>query len=165
MATRDFDNPLAFAMHLATLSVTIHRAEHRAMDQVGKLVEKDAKARLGEYQQTVGPFPSWDSLADSTKADRVRQGYPEDQPGVRSGEMRDSITHEASAHDVVIGSPEEKMLWFELGTEKQPPRPALGPAVFSNKDEIASTIGKAVAEGMANGAVIGPTKGYSFDID
>lgn len=46
---------------------------------------------LGHYQTATGPFGSWPELADSTKADRVRQGYTENDPLLRSGQMRDDI--------------------------------------------------------------------------
>src|ERR1019366_9872514 len=119
-----------FADQLSSLASGMPLMEVEVLEFFGITVEKAAKEKIGEYQDEAGPFGAWSPLADSTKDDRVRKGYPEDEPGLRSGEMRDRIEHTVLPGIVVIGSDDDHLLWFELGTTKQPPRSVLGGAAF-----------------------------------
>ena len=52
------------------------------MERAAKVVEREAKSEIGEYQDsTISPFPAWAELADSTKDNRVRLGFTENDPG------------------------------------------------------------------------------------
>lgn len=139
---REFSSLKDFAVFLGTLTAAQITAEHAALERAAKLVEKRAKEKIGEYQQAAGPFAAWAELADATKADRARQGFPEDEPGLRTGEMRDSIEHQVSATEAQIGSDDDKLVWFELGTAKQPPRSVLGGAGVESAEEIVAIIGE-----------------------
>ena len=90
---KEFGSIGAFVAHLTTIAVEMEAAEHRILEKSAQLVEKRAKEKIGEYQEQSGEFIAWPELAESTKADRVKQGYTENDPGLRSGEMRDSIRH------------------------------------------------------------------------
>lgn len=154
----DFNSLGSFAAHLAGRVEAMRAAEERGLKRVGALVQRDAQRKIGEYQGHSGPFAAWADLADATKADRVRQGYSEDDPGLRSGEMRDSIEHQADHREAHIGSNAEAMVQFELGNSRQPPRSALGAAAFEDTEKI----GKILA-GSAVSALIGEHFGLLID--
>jgi hypothetical protein len=44
------------------------------------------------------------------------------------------------------------MVYQELGTDRIPPRPVLGPAAYKNKDKIERILGEAVVHAMEYGA-------------
>lgn len=138
-----------FAAHLLTLEAKVALELHHALKQAAVAVEHTAQAEFGHYQPAVGQFEKWVPLAESTRVDRVRQGYSADEPLLRSGALRDSVTHEVSALEAVIGSADEVMLYQELGTEKIPPRAVLGPALVRNRKKIKKLLGHAVASGIA----------------
>src|SRR5258708_1324272 len=119
---KQFGSMAAFALHLGEMVVTTVEAEKRALERAAKLVEKTAKAEIGEYQDGAGEVVGWAELADSTKADRVHQGFPENEPELRTGKLRDSIGHRVGTNEAVIGSDDPVMEYQELGTSKMPPR-------------------------------------------
>ncbi len=139
---RDF-TILGFVEHLAVLGAEIAHAEVEGLDRAAELIETEAKAAFGIYQDQAGPFAAWDELAEATKADRVRQGYPEDEPELRSGATRDSIERTVVAHakEAEIGSDSEILEWQELGTKHMPPRSILGGAAVRCADRVATILG------------------------
>ncbi len=149
--TVTFDSPLAFALHLAERAAAVEVAIHEGLDLAAAVVEREAKDQIGSYQDATGPFPAWQELAASTKADRVRQGYPENEPLLREGDLRDSIAHEVSGLEAVIGSESDIASYQELGTTTIPPRPFLGPAALKSKERIGKILGLAVAEALMYG--------------
>ncbi|HQT38365.1 MAG TPA: hypothetical protein PK231_02995, partial [Acidocella sp.] len=90
-------------------------AVHEGLEKAAQVVETRAKDIIGHYQQESGPFDAWRELADSTKADRVQQGYSENEPLLRSGDMRESIEHSTDGSKAVVGSDDDKALWMEMG--------------------------------------------------
>lgn len=143
-----------FLEKLTEVTVAVREAGHSGLEAAAQLVEATAKDNLGTYQPAAGPFAAWGELADSTKDQRVKQGYTENDPGLRNGDMRDSVEHtvimdgfDGEAH---IGSDQEKMVYFELGTSKQPPRSDLGSALVQKTDEVREILG-----GIIFGALIG----------
>jgi len=150
---KEFGNIESFVEHLAALEVAEALAARRALSQCAKIVEKRAKDKIGEYQQQAGPFVAWAELAESTKRDRERQGYPEDEPGLRSGEMRDSVGHVLSTDslEAQIGSNDDKMVFFELGTSKQPPRSVLGGAMADELHKIGEVLEKSLYGVLVSG--------------
>jgi hypothetical protein len=152
---KTFSSMTDFAKHLLTLAVAQHEATHASLEQGAKIIEKRAKEKIGEYQGESGPFIAWPELAESTKADRLRQGYSEDEPGLRSGAMRDSITHQVSGHEAVIGSDDDKLVYFELGTSKQPPRSVLGGAAVESIDKICEITGRNAVIALVGADVFG----------
>jgi hypothetical protein len=136
-----FTSFAGMATEFASLMVRMNVTEHEALETACIEIEKRAKQKIGDYQESAGPFAAWPSLAESTKADRVAMGYPEDEPGLRSGAMRDSIEHRVARSVGYVGSDDDHLLWFELGTVKQPARSVLGGAAFELEPEIRKEIG------------------------
>lgn len=156
----DFNSLGELAFHLAKVATAEYIEMHEGLERCAKAIEKTAKAELGHYQDAVGPFQDWAELAESTKADRVRHGFTENDPGKRSGQMQSSITHEVDGLEAVIGSADQNLVYFEFGTSKQPPRPVLGPAVIHNKEKIIRIIGKAAVSGLVGGSKVHASLGY-----
>lgn len=123
--------------------------EHSALERAAVLIENDAKASVGEYQVAAGPFVEWARLADATKADRVAKGFPEDEPELRTGALRDSIQHQTGTHEAHVGSDALVMVYQELGTAKMPPRSILGGAAVRKADEVRDLVGDAVVAHIA----------------
>lgn len=158
--TKEFSSFAGFATHLMAMEAAVKTAEHHSLKKVAQLVEDTAKAEIGHYQAAVGPFPAWAPLAESTEEQKAAKGYPAGAPLLGTGEMRDNITHQVEGEVAVIGSPDERMVYHEFGTSKMPPRPVLGPAVFSNKAKIEKIIGKAVVAGLLGGQVVAGSSEY-----
>lgn len=135
---------LAMSVKIAELHVEQHEAARAAMKRAGVIVEKRAKDKIGTYQGEAGQFAGWAELTDFTKRDRVSQGYSENDPGLRSGEMRDSIEHKVQDGVAYVGSDDDKLVYFELGTSKQPPRSVLGGAAVEAMPEIVEILGENV---------------------
>lgn len=137
-----------FMAHLAGFNTRLIVESRRSMEKIAKAVEAEAKHEIGTYQDAAGPFSGWPELADATKEDRAKHGFSENQPGLRTGEMRDSIHHEFDHEAAVVGSDEDKLVWFELGTVKQPPRSVLGVAVVHKEPEIVHELGNHVVTAL-----------------
>ncbi len=132
------------AKEFATAAFTMRFQLALGVKEFAEEVEKTAKEELGNYQPAYGPFNAWDSLAESTKEDRANQGYPEDEPLLRSGELRDSIEHEVMGLSAIIGTKSQIGFWQEVGTDKIPPRPFMGPAYVRKVDGFMEEIGASV---------------------
>jgi HK97 gp10 family phage protein len=161
--TRTFDDLTSFVLHLGAAEVALRTSEYRALDKAAQLIEKSAKAEIGVYQPEVGPFPAWAPLAESTVEDRVRKGYTPNDPELRSGALRESISREVSGREAVVGSDSEVMVYQEMGTSKMPPRPILGPAAFKNKKQIARIIGAHAVAAILFGKVTAGGLEYFYD--
>ncbi len=152
-AMKEFTSFLGFAEHLIVLGIKGKIIEHEVLETACEQIEERAKEKIGEYQGKSGPFQAWPELAESTKEDRVAQGYSENDPGLRSGAMRDSIEHKVSGHEGHVGSDDDKLLWFELGTEKgQPARSALGGAAFELEPKIREETGVGFVAWLSGGS-------------
>lgn len=146
-------------MNLAAFAAIVEAALAEAeghgrerMERACRLVETEAKREIGTYQGAAGPFGAWPELAERTKADRSAQGYSENEPGLRSGEMRDSITHTVhSHHEGEIGSNSKELLWFELGTNSQPPRSVLGIAAVHEEKKVVDILGPGTVRTLIGG--------------
>ena len=102
----------------------------------GAAIMETAKSKIGTYQPASGQFPAWAQLEDSTKTQRENAGYTPNDPLLRSGELRDSITMRSSGNAAIIGTDKDTGLWMENGTETIPPRPYLGPAAEDETQNI-----------------------------
>ncbi len=162
-AVKEFGDLTSFIVHFEAVEIAMHEAAHVGLKKVAVLIEKDAKAQIGSYQGAVGPFPAWAQLADSTQADRGRKGYAENDPLLRDGTLRDSISHEVEGLEAAIGSTSDIAMYQELGTSRIPPRPFIGPAAFKNKEKIENILGTAIVEGMTGGNPMG-LGDYDFTI-
>lgn len=121
-----------FAREMSSASASIATGLESSFRVIVKEIEATAKEEIGIYQPAYGPFDAWAPLAESTKADRVRHGYTEDDPLLRSGELRDSIESEVVGLAAIVGTKSQIGLWQEIGTDRIPPRPFIGPAYLRN---------------------------------
>ncbi len=98
-----------------------------------------AKEYIGHYQ------PGWAPLAESTlegwhgHPGKTELGYaPPDNPLLREGNMRESISGEAELMPFgargVVGSESKIALYQEIGTERIPPRSFLATSVVMGSD-------------------------------
>ena len=141
---KEFSSFAEFGTFLGGMVAKEVAAEHAALERAAKLLETAAKEKIGHYQDEAGEFVAWAELADSTKADRTRQGFSENEPGLRTGEMRDSIGHRVEPGEAEVGSDDDKLVWFELGTSKQPPRSVLGATAVENAEKVVAIVGETV---------------------
>lgn len=153
----------SFTTHLAEMSVNTVLSLKTGLHAAATVIETDAKKRIGEYQNGAGPFEAWAPLADSTEEEKERLGYALNAPLERTGELRDSIKHEVSVLEAVVGSQLERAAWQEFGTDKIPPRPFIGPAAFENKEKIEGILGAATVRGLSLGGSI-PSTFYDHEL-
>ena len=125
----------SFINFLGGIPNTIERDTPHFLNVSGALMEQKAKEYIGEYQPAVGNLPAWAPLADSTVAEKSRLGYAED-PLLRTGEVRDSITMKTDQHGVTVGSDNPVAAMLEHGTSKMPPRSFLERAVLQSEKDI-----------------------------
>jgi len=130
---------------LAELGLEIEAEVHHALKTGGEMICEEAKAEIGNYQEAAGPTEAWSPLAESTMADREQRGYPADEPLLRDGSLRESITYVIGDHEVTIGSDSEVAVYQELGTSKIPPRSFLVGAAYRKENEVVDKIGEGVA--------------------
>lgn len=134
-----------FACEMSSASASIATGLESNFRVIVKEIEETAKEEIGIYQPTYGAFDAWAPQAESTKADRVRRGYSEDEPLLRSGELRDSIQSEVMGLAAIVGTKSEIGLWQEVGTAHIPPRPFIGPAYLRKIDPLREAIRQAIS--------------------
>jgi HK97 gp10 family phage protein len=152
---REFSSLADFATHIGTLVAVEVTAEHRALGRAAALIQNAAKAKIGDYQEAAGDFAAWAELAESTKADRVQQGYSENDPLLRSGDLRDSIERHVEPGEASVGSNSDIAVFQELGTAKIPPRSFLGGAAVENAERVVEIIGRDVVIALVGEDVFG----------
>ena len=130
------------AEHCAGLILLQHEADETALERATKLLQKKVKEKFGEYQPGAGPFVAWAELAESTKQDRENQGYPEDEPLLRSGDLRESVEREVHGDEGFVGSNSDVAVYQELGTKNMPPRSTFGSAAVENMEAIVKIVGE-----------------------
>ncbi|KAF1004376.1 MAG: hypothetical protein GAK28_04083 [Luteibacter sp.] len=158
---KSFDSLGDMAAHLLTMATAEAVALHHGLEAAAEQVELTAKGEIGTYQDAIGPFPGWAPLADSTEDQKARMGYPAESPLLATGDMQKSITHEVQGLEAVIGTPDEKALYHELGTPRMPPRPVFGPALMHNRDRVERLIGEAAVAGILGGELTDAALGYN----
>lgn len=128
--------PLTFAVHLAAVGALMDRQTARGLEEAGQIVETEAKRVLGTYEY------GWPPLSDVT----IDKKGGRDTPGIDTEEMRNSLGHHVSGHSAVqIGTDDQKAVWFELGTTRQPPRSFLQQALVRKTPEVVRAIGHHVS--------------------
>lgn len=137
-----------FAREMSHASARIATELEVVFRVIVKEIKETAKEEIGVYQPAVGPFDAWAPLATSTKADRVRQGYTEDDPLLRSGELRNSIESEVVGLAAIVGTKSQIGFWQEIGTDRIPPRPFIGPAYVRKIDPLMKSIEHAISRGF-----------------
>jgi phage gpG-like protein len=138
----NFTSFLEAAVHCGEMALAVHEAEKLSLEKATKLLQKKAKEKFGEYQPEAGPFVAWAELAESTKQDRERQGYPDDEPLLRSGDLRDSVQREVHNSEGFVGSNSDVAVYQELGTKNMPPRSTFGSTAAENMKVIVAIVGE-----------------------
>lgn len=138
------------AERFAAMRASAETGIPKALETIGAEIERDAKDEIGTYQrENMGDLRPWDELTKATQADRMRAGFSANEPLLRTGDLRDSITHTVEGNRVVIGSDDPIALYQELGTHGPgvgpsgyhvPPRPFLATAAYRNKDTIVAAV-------------------------
>lgn len=146
----------ALARQLERASLRLEDSLDAAMEAAATLVEETAKAEIGHYQTSdMGPFTAWAPLKPATVAEKRRLGYADaenDNPELRTGEMRDGIKHSYDFENstFTVGSASKIAEYQELGTTNGvPPRPFLAPALYRNVEPIRKLIGATVESSLA----------------
>ncbi len=142
-----------FAAFLAAATLRVEEEQRQALERAAQVVEAEAKRSLGHYQEAAGPFAGWAALAEATRDDRVHHGYPEDEPLLRDGTLRDSIGHAVDGDEAVVGSNDPVAEYQELGTDRIPPRSFLGGAAVRKGEEVARIVGRGVTSALVGGGV------------
>ena len=142
-----------FIGHLASMAVSVDAHIEHDLEHAALVIETEAKESLGTYQDAAGPFGGWAELADATKEDRIRQGYPENEPELRSGELRESYQHTVHGHEADIGSNDPIAEYQELGTSKMPPRSILGGAAVRATSEVLTILGEGYVSALVGSEV------------
>lgn len=124
---------MAAILGLATAAIEESHAE--AMKKVCEDLVEESKRVIGTYDY------GWPELAESTQRDREYQGFPPNEPLLRTGELRDSIEYnmDRDGRHAYVGSDNEKAVWQEFGTVRIPPRPFLLGAWEHKGQESADT--------------------------
>jgi hypothetical protein len=134
-----------FIAELPAIERDLHATGPMIIEKACQIVEKKAKAAIGKEQEM------WPDLAPSTISDKQAHGYKTPAPLLRTGEMRDSITHTVDGNQGCVGSDSEIAFWQELGTRHIPPRSFLVSSAISSEDKI---------HRMAAAATIAAFSGY-----
>ncbi len=142
------------ADRLARAAAQLPAAKGQALARAGRAIEDRAVENIGHYQPATGPFPAWPELADSTKADRVRRGYTENDPLRRDGTMADSLESTVTAQGVTVGSEMAIAAYQELGTTRNgqthiPARSFLGGAAVATERACVEIISEGVARAFS----------------
>jgi HK97 gp10 family phage protein len=146
---------VGFAMFCAEMIVEVDHKKREALEAGAKIIEKEAKRVIGTYDY------GWPELAESTQQEREREGFPADEPGLRTGEMRDSIQHRViDDKEAQIGSDDQHLVYFELGTVKQPPRPVLSQAAVHKEKEVAHEMGRVIVKQLLPAGMAVPEPEY-----
>ena len=148
---REFKDIESFTRFMETRVIpAIPRAIHKGVEDGAVRIRKATQAQLGKYLD--GPEPGLPTapLADSTIDERIRLGFTPDDPGLRSGDMRDSYGERVSTAglrvEASIGSDEIAAVVFEVGRLEQgnyqPPRPELAVAAARNETAVVNGVSK-----------------------
>lgn len=154
----------SFRMHLAAVATALTKATPAALEEVGRMVEKEAKEAMGQDNWEPGaPFVTpWEDLTDKTKHYKEEHGFAgrvtEFDTNLRTGRVRASIKHKVENNRVIIGSDNHVMEYIELGTRYMAPRSVLGGALNRKHRSAAKLLGtrllsELVGRQVADGAV------------
>ena len=150
------------AAHVVRQSVALDAAIESSLEDIGRHVESKIKGKFGKYQPAAGNYPEWKELnADWTQPERERLGYPRNEPLLREGGLRSSISYKvdegATEDSVTIGSVSQIVFFHEVGYWNHltgkfvEPRATHGPALIEETPVIKSKLAGAVATGMVVG--------------
>lgn len=144
-----FDSPLAFAEHLVLLEAMVAVELKEGLTHVLKVLKRDMIAQVGHYQDEAGPYGAWQPLTTATEAEKARLGAPANAPLERTGELKKSFHYETKELEGVVGSTDPVMFEHEFGTNRAPPRPVVGPALYKNREAVQAIVGHALLVAIA----------------
>jgi hypothetical protein len=98
-------------------------------------VRDRAREAIGTYRY------KWPQLADATQHEREQEGFAPNEPLLRTGELRDSISAMVEMHGpdrgrAVVGSDSDIAVWQELGTRSIPPRSFLAASAMRSERDL-----------------------------
>ena len=136
---------LEFAAELHSIDRNLKNLGPDIVEAACVIICTEAKKRIGV------DHADWPALAPATIADRVRKGFTPNEPGLRTGAMRDSIGYTLSSTGLEgqVGSNDQNLVYFELGTSKQPPRSVLAAAAAAQEKKIQTMAARAVVAALA----------------
>lgn len=155
--TREFKTVEGFIRHLREHVVpALPMAVHRGVQDGADRIKTETKAQIGHYLDGSEPGLPTAPLADRTIDDRIRKGFSPDEPGLRTGDMRESYGVRVGTPglhvEASVGSDDIKAVVFEVGRMEQnnyqPPRPELSVAAFRNERKVARDIGRMVVRAI-----------------
>ena len=73
---------LSFVAQMGVMHAEMRHLEHEALERACEIIQHEARAAVGTYRL------GWPQLAQSTQDDRVRKGFPANEPLLRTGELR-----------------------------------------------------------------------------
>ncbi len=136
-------NLLEAAHHFERLAHGWPNACHAALEACAQVVEAECKAAIGTYKY------GWQQLAKSTQADRVHAGFPANEPLLRTGRMRDTISHWSTPKEAQVGTNDKIWIYQELGTRTIPPRPVFGNVAKAVGPKLTKIVGKTLRDYLA----------------
>jgi hypothetical protein len=129
--TMFFKDITEFVAFSAGIGETMNKANHEILEIACQVIEGEAKRVIGTYDY------DWPQLAASTQAQRVHEGFPANEPLLKTGELRDSIEHTIiDSHHAEVGSNSDIAVYQELGTASIPPRSFLMQAAVHKEKEV-----------------------------
>ncbi|MGD0188894.1 MAG: phage virion morphogenesis protein [Roseiarcus sp.] len=142
------------AEKLIAVGIETEVAIQLSVEKAASLVRANARDAIGNADNGYG----WAPLAESTIADKERQGYTTPAPLLRTGELRDSIGITMGHHVAWVGSNNDKAVWHEFGTNRIPPRPFISKPAIESEELIhkiaVNTVGMALAGHRAGVGVL-----------
>ena len=138
-----------FLAHTAALAHETEKMQHHLLEVACKAVAAEAKGEIGHYQPASGPFAAWPALASTT----IDRKGGTDDPLLREGAMRDSITYSVNVPTGTVGSDDPAAVYQELGTRHMPPRSVLGGSAHKLAPAIAVMVGTQYTQFLAGQSV------------
>lgn len=141
--------------HTVKVAALCDEAVHEGLEGVTSKLLSDTRATFGHYQEGAGPFGAWPELAERTKADRVALGFSENDPLMRSGELRDSYYKLVQGMEGGVGSDLGKALGMEIGDpiKNIPARSTIGLTFARTEKRLFEEMGLPVDALLIQGAV------------
>lgn len=152
---KTFDNIQDFSNFLSNLAVKYEKYEIKAATFALEVLEFEAKDKIGHLQSGGGEFKSWEPLAESTLADKERNGYifnADGNPLYREGDLRESIrsSYHPNLRKGYLGSTSMIGLYQEMGTNRIPPRSFIGLTMYQGGHLVASIMGQAMVQWLSS---------------
>lgn len=167
----EFPSLGAFCEALERGAAGAHGVRADALLSGAKVIQAEARAILGHYQDAVGPFPAWEPLAPVTQTDRAEAGYTPNDPLRVTGALAANIEVSADANEAAVGVPHVPVgdgtpgneardigvvaIVQEFGSGWVPERSFLGRAAYVARDRAAKVVVDIILAELLGGATPG----------